>query len=178
VIRSSLLRAACVVALLAPAAHAETLVEVPKSKATLTLADGWNRVTHTHKNIVEIFKHDTGALLVLTRADVPNPDAWVADKKQAYADQVEKGIKASVRGYKRLAKKLGDANGVPALDLEAKRDDGAIIVVRVLLFRTYAVSVAIEMPKGADLALARTAVKTFTPPKEPTTVPPPPPKKS
>jgi hypothetical protein len=172
------IRALVACALLIGSARADTLVELPKSKATLTLGDGWTRVIHTHKGIVEIFKHDKGALVVVTRADVPNPDAWVAEKKQAYADQVEKGIKAKVPGYKRTAKKLVDANGIPALDIEAKRADGAIVVVRVLLFRTYAASVAIEVPKGADIAVARAVVKTFAPPKEPASQPPGPPKKT
>ncbi|HEY5924349.1 MAG TPA: hypothetical protein VIV11_21880 [Kofleriaceae bacterium] len=164
-----MIRALVVVALLATAAPAETVIELPKTKATLTLADGWTRTPppRADRAIVEIYKHDKGALLVVTRADVPNPDAWVAEKKQAYVDQVEKGIKASVPGYKRIAKKLVDANGVPALDLEAKREGGAIVVVRVLLFRTYALSLAIEVPKGGDVATARALVKTFAPPKEP-----------
>jgi hypothetical protein len=160
---------ALAIALRTGAAHGETIVELQKSKATLTLADGWHRVgiANSDKGVLEIFKHSAGHVLAVTRADVPNPDAWVADKKQAYADQVEKGIKAKLPGYKRLAKKLGDANGVPALDIEAKREGGAIVVVRVLLFRTYAISVAIEVPKGSDIAIARAVVKTFAPPKEP-----------
>jgi len=167
------IRALVVLALLAGSARAETIVSLLNSKATLTLGDGWNRQKHTFKGIVEIFKHDNGATLVVTRADVPNPDAWLADKKQAYIDKVEAGIKAGVLGYKRIAKKIVDANGVPALDLETKRDGGSTVVIRVLLFRTYAVSAAIEVPKGGDVASARAAVKTFAPPKEPTTEPAP-----
>jgi hypothetical protein len=170
VIRAPLaaLHAIAVVALVVVSARAETIVELPKTKATLTLADGWARVATTPaQKVVELFKHDKGHLLAITRADVPNPDAWTSEKKQAYADQVEKGIKGKVPGYKRVAKKLGDANGVPALDVEAKRSDGAIVVVRVLLFRTYALSVAVEVPKGGDIAIARDVIKTFAPPKEP-----------
>jgi hypothetical protein len=175
VTRSPLARTLFVIVLLARAAHGETIVEVPKSKATLTLPDSWQRVTSSKsdKGVVEIYKHTAGHVLALTRADVPNPDAWVVEKKQAYADLVEKGIKSKVPGYKRIAKKLGDANGVPALDIEAKRDDGAIVVVRVLLFRTYATSVAIEVPKSGDVGAARAVVKTFAPPKEFGPVPPP-----
>jgi hypothetical protein len=173
---------AALVALHVGAARAETLIEIPKSKATLTLDDNWQRIApaRNDKGALEVYKHSAGHVLALTRADLPNPDAWVQDKKQAYADQVEKGIKSKVPGYKRLAKKLADANGVPALDIEAKRQDGAIVVVRVLLFRTYALSLAIEVPKAGDVAIARTAVKTFTPPKEltPAASPTNPPKKN
>lgn len=160
-----MIRALVVALLLAGSAHAETLVEFPKTKAQLVLGDGWQPVTAP--SLVAAYKHDTGLALAVTRADVPNPDAWVAGKKQAYADKVEAGIKAELPGYKRLAKRLGDANGIPALDVEARREGGATVVVRVLLFRTYALSLAVEVPKGGDLALARSVVKTFTPPIEP-----------
>jgi hypothetical protein len=148
-------------------AGAETIVEVPKSTATLTLQGGWNRVAHTFKGIVEIYKHDSGSNLAVTRADVPNPDAWVEGKRQAYVDKVEDGIRKSVPGYKRVAKKIVDANGVPALDLEARSRAGATIVVRVLLYRTYSVSAAIEVPERGDVAAARAIVKTLAPPKRP-----------
>lgn len=165
-----MIRAAVLALLLAGSAHAETLVEFPKTKVQLTLGDGWQAVTAP--SLVAAYKHDAGLVLAVTRADVPNPDAWVAEKKQAYADKVEAGIKAKLPGYKRLAKKLTDANGIPALDVEARREGGAIVVVRVLLFRTYALSLAVEVPKGGDLALARSVVKTFAPPKEPPPSPP------
>jgi hypothetical protein len=53
---------------------------------------------------------------------------------------------------------------VPALDIEAKRDGGATVIVRVLMFHTYALSLAIEVPKGGDLAAARAIVQAFAPP--------------
>ena len=172
---AAMLRALIVVALLGASAHADTAVELPKTKTQLVLADAWKRVATKEvaaaKNVVAAYKHDAGLVLAVTRADLPNPDAWVSDKKQAYADQVEKGIKAKVPGYKRVSKKLVDANGIPALDVEAKRDGGSIVVVRVLLFRTYALSLAIEVPKGGDVALARTVAKAFAPPKAPPAAP-------
>lgn len=159
---------------LAPArdAAADTLIDLPKTTAQLTLPDGWTRAPKPPAGTVEVAKQPAGHVLVVMRAEVPNPDAWVSDKKQAYADKVERGIKSKIAGYKRLAKKLGDANGIPALDVEAKREDGAIIVVRVLLYRTYALSVAVEVPAKADLEVARAVVKAFGPPKEATPTPP------
>lgn len=155
-------------------ARADTVIELPKTSAQLTLPDGWTRTPKPPAGTVEVAKHTAGHVLVVMRADVPNPDAWVSDKKQAYADKVERGIKAKVAGYKRLAKKLGEANGIPALDVEAKRDDGAIIVVRVLLYRTYALTLSVEVPPKADVEVARAVVKSFAPPKEstPATSPP------
>ncbi len=160
-------RALALIVLVAATASAETPAKVqtialPRSTVTLTVPDTWTAVKAT--GVVAAFKADSGALLAVTRADVPNPDAWKSGTKAAYADKVERGIEAGIPGYKRTQKKLADVNGVPALDVEAKRDDGATVVVRVLLFRTYALSLAIEVPRGADVAAARAIVQAFAPP--------------
>jgi hypothetical protein len=132
-------------------------IDVPKSLAHLSVPDDWKPMRMTP--IVAGYKRDDGALLAVTRADVPNGDAWIVEKKQAYADQVFAGIKASLPTAKKLTKKLGEMNGVPALDVEATRD-GKPIVIRVLLFRTYALSLAIE---GAPLDQARAIATKFGP---------------
>jgi hypothetical protein len=155
---------AAIALLAAGPAHAEDIA-LPNTTAKLVLADGWDAVKAA--GTVVAYKSGSGSLLAVTRASVPNPDAWKADRKQAYADQVERGIKARIPGYKRSRKKLGDANGIPALDLEARRDGGATVIVRVLLFRTYALSLAIEVPKGGELTGARAIAAAFAPPKEP-----------
>ena len=165
--KGALLAAALLAAALAfdGVARAETVIDLPKTSAQLTLLEGWTRTPNPPAGTVEVAKHAAGHVLVVMRADVPNPDAWVSDKKQAYADKVERGIKAKIAGYKRVAKKLGEANGIPALDVEARRDDGATIVVRVLLYRTYALTLSVEVPPKGDVEVARAVVKTFTPPK-------------
>jgi hypothetical protein len=148
-------------ALCAASASAET-IELPKTTATLTLPAGWTAVKAA--GLVAAYRTKDGAALAITRADAPNSDAWKADTKTAYADKVERGLEAGVPGYKRTAKKLADVSGVPALDIEAKRDGGATVLFRVLMFRTYALSLAIEVPKGVDVAPARAIVQTFAPP--------------
>jgi hypothetical protein len=40
------------------------------------------------------------------------------------------------------------------------------VIVRVLLFRTYALALAIEVPKKGDIAVARTIAQKFAPPPE------------
>lgn len=159
---SMLVAVAAVIALAAPA-HAETVIQVPKSSARLAVDDGWRRVTHTYPDNIDIYEHERGSRLVLTRADIPNPDAWVDRKRQAYVDQVEKGIARSVAGYKRLARKVGHAGNVPALDLEVKTSRGTTLVIRVLLYRTYSVSAGIEVPEHGDVAAARAILKAFGP---------------
>ena len=141
-------RALLALVLLAHTAHAQD-VELPKTLAHLTLPDEWTAVRTP--GVVAAFKRADGAVLAVTRAEVPNSDAWLKDKakREAYADQVAAGVKASLTGTKKLTKKLTEMNNVPALDCEGTKD-GAPVVVRVLLFRTYALSLAIELPKGAD----------------------------
>ena len=138
------------------AAHADE-IDIPSSLAHLSVPDDWKAVRGTP--LVAAYKHDSGAILAVTRADVPNPDAWRRTTKQAYADTVFAGIKASMPTAKRLTKKLGEMNGVPALDVDGTRE-GKPVVIRVLLFRRYALSLAIE---GADLKTARDIATKFGP---------------
>lgn len=156
----ALVALALTIALAVPAS-AET-IELPKSTVKLVLPDGWTPVKAA--GVVAAFRTERGAVLAVTRANIPNPDAWRSRSRRAYADKVERGIEAGIPGYKRTAKKLADAHGVPALDIEARRDGGTTVIVRVLMFHTYALSVAIEVPRGGDLAAAREIVQAFAPP--------------
>jgi hypothetical protein len=161
---SRALAALVLVALVAMPAAAETIA-LPSSTAKLVLPDGWTAVKAP--GVVAAYRTEGGAVLAVTRASVPNPDAWRAQTRAAYADKVERGIRAGIPGYKPTAKKLVEASGMPALDIEATRDGGATVLVRVLLFHTYALSLAIEVPRGGDLAAARAIIQAFAPPPKP-----------
>lgn len=153
-------------ALFAPA-HAradDQTITLPRTKATLRLPASFGRVERP--GLVAGFRDPRGTLVAVTRAAVPNPDAWRAKTRDAYLEQIERGVLASIRGAKKRARQATSANGVPALDLEVRREDGATILVRVLAFRTYALSLALEVPKAVrSLDEARAIVKSFTPPK-------------
>lgn len=165
---SRALAALVLLALFIAPATAET-IELPKSTARLVLPDGWTAVNAP--GVVVAYRTERSAVLAVTRANVPNPDAWRTETRAAYADKVERGIRAGIPGYKRTAKKLVEVSGMPALDIEAGRDGGAIVVVRVLLFHTYALSLAIEVPKGGDVATARAIAQAFAPPPPPPSKP-------
>ena len=139
-------------------AAAEVIV-LPHTKATVTLGAEWKPVLAPA--LVAAYRSDNGLVLAITRAQIPNPDAWRAKTREAYADEIERGVTTGIRGYKRLARVLAERQGIPALDLEARRADGVTIVLRVLLFRTYALTVAIEVPRKADLAAARAITRSF-----------------
>jgi hypothetical protein len=145
-----------------PPARADDIA-LPNTKAVLHLDAGWRPIAAA--GVVVAYANDAATILAITRANVPNPDAWRTKTKQAYAEQIERGVAARVPGYRRVAKKLGDAHGVPALDLEAHRDGGATLVIRILLFRTYALALAIEVPKSSDPATVRMIIASFGPPE-------------
>jgi hypothetical protein len=152
-------------AVLAPAARAGA-VKLPRTSAVLDVPAGWAPIDDAAgRGLVAGYRGDRGVVLAVTRAPVPNTAAYRAQDREAYADQIERGIAARVKGYRRVARRLGEQSGTPALDLEAKRADGATIVVRVLLFWTYALALAIEVPPGADAKVARDIAAGFAPPK-------------
>ncbi|HEU0036942.1 MAG TPA: hypothetical protein VFQ53_40305 [Kofleriaceae bacterium] len=162
------MRAAVVVALVLAAAPARADdIALPRSKAILHLPGGWTKLDIPA--VVVAYRSASGSTLAITRAQVPNFDAWRSKTRDGYVEQIEKGALAAVPGGKKLAKKLGEApGGVPALDLEIRRPDGATLVMRVLLFRSYTLGLVIEVPgKSGKLDEARAITTTFAPPREP-----------
>jgi hypothetical protein len=145
------------------------LLALPNTKATIDVPEGGWTVVSTPGDdkpaLVSAYKGPGGALLAITRAQVPNTDAWRSKTRDAYAAEVVKGALAKLPGAKELSKKVGTTNGVPVLDLEVRSKAGATIVLRYLLFRTYALALAIEIPAGGDVAAARAIAKSFSPPK-------------
>ena len=143
-------------------------VKLPSTRAALRVPDGWTRVDPAGaRGLVLGYRGPGGIVLAVTRAPVPNVEAYRGAARDAYAEQIERGLAARVKGYRRVSKKLAEQQGTPALDLEARRDDGAMIVVRVLLFWTYALALAIEVPPGADAKAAREIAASFAPRTKP-----------
>ncbi len=142
-------------------AHAD-VVALPSTRAVVDVPPSWSAVAV--EQVVLARRGPAGELLAITRANVPNPDAWRAKTREAYVEQIERGVASKIRGYHKQARRLGEVDGVPVLDLEARRDDGATIVLRILLFRTYALALAIEVPKRGAVATARQIAQGFGPP--------------
>ena len=141
------------------------LLALPNTKATVDVPEaGWKKL-EDKPALVAAYQGPGGMLLAITRAQVPNSDAWRSKTRDAYAAEIAKGALAKLPGAKEQSRKLGDANGVPVLDLEARKADGTTVVLRYLLFRTYALALAIEVPKGGDVSIARSIAKSFAPPK-------------
>ena len=138
------------------------VITLPNTKATLDVPETWKPVEAA--GVVYGAKGPGREVLAITRAQVPNPEAWRTKQRDAYIDQIEKGVAAKIKGYRRVSRKLVDVHAIPTLDLEAKRDDGATVLIRVLLYRTYALALAIEVPKSQSARDARAIVTSFAPP--------------
>ncbi len=137
------------------------VVALPSTKATFSVEASWKATSVP--SIVAAYRGPKGETLAVTRAQVPNADAWREKTRAGYVEAVERGALAALRGGKRISHKVGAANGVPVLDIEVKRDDGVVVVLRYLLFRTYALALAIEVPRGGSPEEARTIAASFAP---------------
>jgi hypothetical protein len=158
VARAHALVVALSISLGARSAHAD-VIDLPDTYAEVTLdTRTWHAVAKP--GLVAAYTNDRGDLLAVTRAQVPNIGAWRTKTRDAYVDQIEKGLVGE--GYKPRSKKLTTIEGVPVLDLEASHRRGPV-VIRIILFRTYALSLAIEGPRLSRTA-ARAITKTFVPP--------------
>ncbi len=145
-------------ALLAGTAHAD-VIDLPDTYAELTLdTRTWHAIPTP--GLVAAYTNDKKDIIAITRTQVPNIDAWRTKTRDAYVDQIEKGLVGA--GYKPTSKKLTTIEGVPVLDVEASHKRGPLIL-RVILFRTYALSFAMEGPRMSRTA-ARGIAKTFVPP--------------
>ncbi len=157
------MKAVIALALAATVAHAEP-VAIPKSKALFDVPSRWTKLAD-NPSLVAAYKSPSGIVLAMTRAAVPNIAAWLKESREAYVLEVENGAVAAAPGARRTARKLADINGVPTLDLELKRSDGTTLVLRILLFRSYALAATLEVPKGGSVDEARAITAKLTAPR-------------
>ena len=150
------------VAVLASVAQADADdVKLPRTVAVLHVPPTWHKVDAP--SLVAAYRTDAGLVLAVTRAQTTNWPAWTPKTRDAYLTQIERG---ALKNLKRTARKVSEASGVPALDLEARRDDGTTLILRILVFRTYAIAAAVDVPRGGSLADARAVTTTFAPPPD------------
>lgn len=164
------------------------IVDLPETPAQLVLDEKWlaepdgadDADRSGLMRVVALYRDRgsaTGLSLVVMRFDAPNAAAWRPTTRAAYLDDIEAGIAAacpsaasavrtSCRGYRRIKRVLFHSQGVPAMDLHAVNQAGATLLFRLLLFRTYTILAAVEVPPrsaSAATTRARRALATFTP---------------
>jgi len=152
---------------LAGAPAGATPLDLPKTRATIDVPASWSATaTPPAPEIVVGYRSPSGSTLAVIRSAVPNASAWIPKSRKAYVAEVERGALAAEPGLRKRSSKLIDAHGIPALDLELRRKTGATLVIRILLYRTYALAATIEVPAGGSLAEARTIIAGFMQPAE------------
>ena len=153
-IRRAALVAAAVLAPVAAAAQPGPPIDLPDSPAELRLDAAWQPVAlppGTAEPPVGAWRHPTGAVLVVTRAAAPNPDAWRVKTRPAHADEVEAGTRDAAPDYRRRTRSVHDVRGVPAMDLSFRRGRGAsaeVVAMRFVFFRTHTMTAAVAVPEA------------------------------
>lgn len=142
---------------------------LPETRATLDLdTRTWRTVEPTPAGLVAAYTTTTGALAI-TKTRIPNPDAWRDKTRDAYVDEIERGVATSVPGYKRTKRTIVSAADTPRkdgtgeapyVDIEATTSRNTVLVMRVLLYRTYALSIVVETPRSGT-ASARSAARAL-----------------
>jgi len=157
-----LVSAVLAIAVIAPAVRA-TPLDLPRTKATIDVPASWSPLP-PDPSLVVAYRSPSGLVLAVTRAPVPNPSAWIPKSRAAYAAEIQRGAVTALPGLRTLRSKLGTVHGIPTLDLELRRADGATLVIRILLYRTYALATTIEVPAGGALSEARAIIGGFAQP--------------
>lgn len=162
-------RVGVALALTSVAAAAPAPVVNEEHRFELAVGDGWDvqavdGVSYDREagtGLVARWSADGGArVLVVSRVDGPGSDAWRGE--ESFFDGVEAGVQRSAPGYRRLKRKVHKLGRVPALDLWFRYDgaDGRAVAVamRFLFFRSYALTLAVDVPAD-DLRAHRRAVR-------------------
>jgi hypothetical protein len=119
--------------------------------------DGWSELPVTGRGddaglaeIVAGHRHPAGALLAITRMNVPNQRAWRKD--EGFFAEVESGVERASAGYDRFHRKQHRIGSVPVLDLGFRQRSARgreVVLLRFLFFRRYTVAFALRAPAAA-----------------------------
>jgi hypothetical protein len=149
----------------APAA-ADDAVPLPDQPAALRLGAPW--IVEPAPAVADapllVMRHPGGAVLAVTVAMVPNPDAWRERTRAAYLARIVEGF-AAEPGVTVVSSASRKSAGVPTLDLVLERrtaEGRRSVAVRLLVFRSRTIAVAVEGRRAAELtAAARALVPTI-----------------
>lgn len=137
-----------------PAAAEDVVVPVGDQPAELVIDAAWRAeaVPATEDAPAIVMRHPGGAVLAVTVAMAPNADAWREETRKAYVEAIVDGFDAQP-GVEVKAHAVSVVGIVPAVDLELRRGK-ARVAVRLLLFRTRTIAIAVEGKRGATLEQA------------------------
>ena len=123
-----------------------------KHRYAVNLDESWRQLAVPTESLAPLagFEHPASqALLAINRVGYPNLEAWRKRTMPAYKEEIEEGIRATVRGYRPLHSRVHKLGNVPALDLSFRHHtDGRaeVVLVRFLFFRSYSLSLILSTP--------------------------------
>ena len=138
----------------------------PTAPYTLALGNEWKPLEPVPEGLLAAYRAGTRRA-ALVRIDYPNRDAW--RKKRAFFEQVERGLAASTRGYRRLSQRTTRIARVPVLDINYRRQTEAgeeEVWARFLFFRRFSVALVLSVPSAEGRRAARglrSVLKSFEP---------------
>lgn len=145
------------VMLLAAPAYADGTREVDKAddkkmRFKLRLGSGWTVLPQPDDARTPLagYRHrGYDALIAINRVDYPNIPAWRTKERDAYFDEIERGIRATVTDYKRLGQDRGRLRNIPfyQVTFRHRSDDGRrMVLMRFIFYRRYSVSMSLDVP--------------------------------
>jgi hypothetical protein len=133
-----------------------------ENRYRLEVPAGWQRAQAPAGSLAAWRARD-GALMVVTRLDFPNRDAW--RRKKPFFDQVERGVREESRSYRRIRQRRHRLGRVPAMDLEFSRasDSHPAVVMRFVFFRHYTLVLSLGAAGEDRRRALRAVAETFAP---------------
>lgn len=135
-------------------ARADTSID-KKHRYRISLGTGWRPKTVAGSSLAPLIGYEhkpSRALLAISRINYPNLDAWRKKTREAYLDQVVEGVEASVKEFRRMARRSLMLGEVPALDLVFQHQTVSgreVVLMRFLFFRRYVLALAVTVPGRA-----------------------------
>jgi hypothetical protein len=134
----------------------------------LDLGDGWQRTAAASPALAAWTWRVSDGVASLTRIDAAPAGAWLA--RDDFFAGVERGLAAEVDGYTRARRRIGRLGRVPFMDIwyRFRSPAGELrgVAMRMLFFRHYVLTLAIEAPATAlrrERRPVRRALDSFRP---------------
>lgn len=118
----------------------------------LRLGPGWTALARPDDARTPLagYRHDGyDALVAINRVDYPNIPAWRTKERDAYFDEIERGLREEVADFKRLGHDRGRLRDIPfyQVTFRHRTDDGRrVVLMRFIFYRRYSVSLSLEVP--------------------------------
>ena len=145
---------------LASGAQADSKDQVKnrKHRFQLTLGSGWTEVAQPEESrtpLVGWLHRRTRATLAINRVDHPNLQAWRKKNREAYYQEIEKGVMEQLADYERIAFRMQHIKKIPVFELsfrhrgarDGRRQSSRLVMMRFIFYRRYSLSMSLSIPE-------------------------------